>query len=530
MKQFTHLFDQLDQTTKTNERLNALVAYLDHATDEDKLWTIALLSGKRPRRLVRSGDLRKWAAEASGVPLWLFEDTFHIVGDLAETIALLVPGEGNGETTSLSTWMNRLTQLSSAAIEEKKRVIQTAWANFNNQERLVFNKLITGGFRVGVSRKLMGRALSRHTGIPEKVLAHRLMGDWQPDTASYHAIVMAPDADENDSQPYPFYLAYGLDDVPESLGDLANWQIEYKWDGIRGQVIVRREKLFVWSRGEELVTDKFPEFEELVSVLPSGTVLDGEIVAYGDKILDFNTLQKRIGRKNITKGVLQKSPVKLIAYDLLEYEGKDVREQLLRERRRLLEGLLKTIRHPALLLSNVLQTGSWEDVKMAREVARQHDAEGVMIKHQDSSYEVGRKRGKWWKWKVEPLVIDAVLIYAMQGHGRRTDLYTDYTFAVWDGDELVTFTKAYSGLTDKEFKAVDRFVRRNTIERFGPVRSVKPELVFEIAFEGIAASSRHKSGVALRFPRMSRWRKDKPVAEAGTKKELINLLEVYSNK
>lgn len=530
MRQFTHLFDQLDQTTKTNGRLNALVDYLDHATDEDKLWAIALLSGKRPRRLVRSGDLRKWAAEASGVPLWLFEDTYHVVGDLAETIALLVPGEGKGEPASLATWMNRLSQLSSATIEEKKQVIQTAWANFNNQERLVFNKLITGGFRVGVSRKLMGRALSRHTGIPEKVLAHRLMGDWRPDTASYHAIVMAPDMDENASQPYPFYLAHGLDDAPESLGDVANWQVEYKWDGIRGQVIVRRDKLFVWSRGEELVTDKFPEFDEFVSVLPSGTVLDGEIVTYGDKILDFNVLQKRIGRKRITKAILQQSPVKLIAYDLLEYRGMDMREQPLSERRRLLEQLAGQANHPALLLSGTLDPASWEDVKKARKASRQQDAEGVMIKHKGSPYEVGRKRGKWWKWKVDPLVVDAVLVYAMQGHGRRTDLYTDYTFAVWDGKELVTLTKAYSGLTDKEFKAVDRFVRQNTLERFGPVRSVKPELVFEIAFEGIAASSRHKSGVALRFPRMSRWRKDKPVSEAGTKKELINLLHLHNNK
>jgi len=397
--------------------------------------------------------------------------------------------------------------------------------------RGLFNKVVTGGFRVGVSQKLMTRALAQATGIEETTLAHRLMGDWSPDTTTFHDLILADDPSADLSKPYPFYLAYQLDDPPETLGAVADWLIERKWDGIRGQVILRDRQHFVWSRGEELITDRFPEFAALVDFLPSGTVLDGEILAW-DRAraapLPFALLQKRIGRKTVPKTLLAEAPVILKAYDLLEWEGADIRARPLSERRARLEDLLATVPTDApLRLSPQVDGADWTEIAAARAEARAAGAEGLMLKRRVSPYQVGRKKGDWWKWKVDPLSIDAVMIYAQQGHGRRANLFTDFTFAVWNGTDLVPFTKAYSGLTDAEFREITGWVRKNTLERFGPVRSVKPEHVFEIHFEGIQNSPRHKSGVALRFPRMSRWRRDKPVHEANSLDDLKEMLAQY---
>lgn len=504
------------------------MSYFEQADEMDKLWTIAILSHRRPKRSVRTSMLRKWAAEVSGIPLWLFEDSYHVVGDLAETMALVHPNVESKALKSLSEWIQFLIELYELEEAEKKKKVLWAWDQLDQQERFVFNKLITGGWRMGLSQKLMTRALAKHTGIEENMLSHRLMGDWKPQNTTYQKLVLEEDEAENLSRPYPFYLAYPLEQETKELGSVEDWIAERKWDGIRGQLIVRERELFVWSRGEELVTAKFPEFEELREKLPSGTVIDGEILAYENgEPLNFNVLQTRIGRKNVSKAILKKAPVIMMAYDLLEHQGEDIRHKPMRERKRLLEACMSKIDSDKLLLSPVLKVNSWEQLAKERDRSREFYAEGLMLKHQDSTYKVGRKKGDWWKWKIDPLTIDAVLLYAMRGHGRRANLYSDYTFAVWKGDELVPFTKAYSGLTDKEIRQVDAFVKKNTKERFGPVRSVNPELVFEIAFEGIAKSSRHKSGVALRFPRMHRWRKDKPKEEANTLEDLQDLLELY---
>ncbi|MEL7250221.1 MAG: ATP-dependent DNA ligase, partial [Bacteroidota bacterium] len=401
-----------------------------------------------------------------------------------------------------------------------------AWSELTFVERFIFNKLITGGFRMGVSQKLMVRALSKYTGLEEPVLAHRLMGKWDPATVDFQQLIIEPNEGDNISRPYPFFLAYQLEKELDEIGTPAEWQAEHKWDGIRGQLIVRKGELFVWSRGEELVTDKFPEYHSLAQILPDGTVLDGEILPWRDGLpLDFNDLQTRIGRKNVTKKILEKAPVILMAYDLLEWQGEDIRKRPLSERRHLLEKLVADYPNGGILqLSQTVQYESWEALAEERETAREKKSEGIMLKRLDSPYQTGRKRGNWWKWKVDPLTVDAVMIYAQQGHGRRANLFTDFTFAVWDGERLVPFTKAYSGLTDKEFREITRWVKANTIERFGPVRSVKPTHVFEIAFEGIRVSTRHKSGIALRFPRMLRWRRDKPIAEANTLEDLKGML------
>ncbi|NRB04580.1 MAG: ATP-dependent DNA ligase [Rhodobacteraceae bacterium] len=529
MKQFAALFNALDQTTKTKPKVAALAAFFAEAPEADRVWTIAMFSGRRPRRAVTTTKLREWAAEVAGIPLWLFEEAYPIVGDLAETVTLVLPPADTVSNQGLTQWIDTIRALSDQPEEVRKSVIQDAWTQLEPTERFLFNKLITGGFRIGISQKLMTRALAQATDKDEAELAHRLMGDWDPAQTSWHDLIEAEDSAAGASRPYPFYLAYALEDAPEALGAPQDWQAEWKWDGIRGQVILREGQHFVWSRGEELMTDRFPELARAADFLPMGTVLDGELLVWGeDGPQSFNALQKRIGRKTVPKKLLQEAPVCLYAYDLLEEHGEDLRGLPFSERRARLEALCSALPpESAVRLAPQVPFETWEDLATTRLTAREVQAEGLMLKRADSPYLVGRKKGDWWKWKLDPLTIDAVMIYAQSGHGRRANLFTDFTFAVRNGDDLVPFTKAYSGLTDDEFRKITAWVKKNTLQRFGPVRQVTPEHVFEIAFEGIQASTRHKSGVALRFPRMSRWRHDKPVGEANTLDDLKEMLNTY---
>ncbi|MGB5820176.1 MAG: ATP-dependent DNA ligase [Saonia sp.] len=532
MRKFAQLIKTLDSTNKTNTKVAALTDYFKQADDMDKLWTIAILSHRRPPRPVNTTMLRTWAAEQANIPLWLFEESYHIVGDLAETIALVIPDSGAETDKSLTQFLEEMIALKPKDEEAKKVYIHNNWGMLNYYERFVFNKLITGGFRIGVSQKLMTRALAMATGIDEDVLAYKLMGDWSPKTTTFQQLILEENPSDYLSKPYPFYLAYALEEGVKELGPVSDWSVEHKWDGIRAQLIVRENTLFVWSRGEELVTDKYPEFSTFLGAIPNGTVLDGEILPFSEgRIGSFNELQTRIGRKNVSKALLAKTPVILKAYDLLEWQGKDIRSLSFQERRGLLDSLYHKLpdKPEALHISETMTFNSWEAVSEERTRSREAKSEGLMLKRKGSPYLVGRKKGDWWKWKTDPLTIDAVLTYAMRGHGRRSNLFTDYTFALWDKNkegeqQLVTFAKAYSGLTDEEFKEVDKFIKQNTLERFGPVRSVTPELVFEIAFEGIAISKRHKSGVATRFPRIHRWRKDKKKEEANSLDDLKALI------
>ena len=531
MKRFATLFSAIDQSTKTTIKVAALARYFTEAEETDKLWTVALFSGRRPKRAVTTTRLREWAAEVADIPLWLFEDSYAIVGDLAETIALVLPPNTSVEDRPLSRWINDLRGLAHVDEPARKTFVLDAWQRLGGAERFLFNKLITGGFRVGISQKLMTRALSQATGKPEAELAHRLMGNWDPDDVTWHRLIEAEDASADASRPYPFYLAYALEDTPNSLGDPEEWRAEWKWDGIRGQLILRDGEYFVWSRGEELMTDRFPELARAIDHLPPGTVLDGELLVWqpeNDKPSSFNALQARIGRKTVPKKLLASSPVVLHAYDLLEWQGEDLRDTPFAIRRATLEEACSDLPADApIRLSPQHTFKEWDTLSTLRDTAREENAEGLMLKRADSPYLSGRKKGDWWKWKLDPLTIDAVMIYAQSGSGRRANLFTDFTFAVWNGNDLVPFTKAYSGLTDKEFREITAWVRKNTQQRFGPVRQVTPHHVFEIAFEGIQASSRHKSGVALRFPRMKRWRQDKPLQEANTLDDLNEMLRVY---
>jgi len=525
MKMFAAMLLRIDQSNKTNEKLAAMADYFRSAPSLDKLWAISLFSDRRPRRTVSTKLLRQWAAERADLPLWLFEDSYHVVGDLAETIALVLPPPQQSSDQSLHYWMNLIRSMEKMEEQEKKSGILKAWDSMDYQGRFIFNKLLTGNWRIGVSGKMVAKALAAAYQLEENIVLHRLSGRWSPDDVSFEELLLEGNAADDFSKPYPFCLAYPLESKPDTLGEISDWIAEYKWDGIRGQLIRRANELFVWSRGEELVTEKYPEYEALRHQLPDGVVLDGEILAWKEgQPLPFGALQTRIGRKTVSKKLLTETPVIFMAYDLLEYGGLDIRSWPLSERRQHLLSLIENAGSPFLKLSPLVAFLSWEALGAIQADAGQHKVEGLMLKRADSEYKTGRKRGDWWKWKLEPLTVDAVMIYAQQGHGRRANLFTDFTFAVWRGAELTPFTKSYSGLSDAEFREVDAWIRRNTLERFGPVRAVKPELVFEIAFEGIQKSNRHKSGIALRFPRISRWRKDKTATQANHLEDLLRLL------
>lgn len=528
MQHFSQLISTLAQSTKTNEKLEALSRYFATADEKDKPWVLALFSGRRPKRVVNSAQMRQWSMELTGLPEWLFNECYHTVGDLAETIALLLPPPATkAGSQPLHYWLDSLLRLDKASEEEKGTFVRNAWDQMEYRERFVFNKLITGGFRIGVSQSTIVNALAKTYNIIPATVSHLISGNWDPQQITMAALLNEESSTIDDSKPYPFFLAYALEGGPETLGDPEEWQAEWKWDGIRGQVIKRNGQLFIWSRGEELITEKFPEITALLDFLPDGCAIDGEILAYdlaADHPLPFQALQTRIGRKNLTKKQLQEAPVIFHCYDLLEFDKQDLRLLPLQDRRALLEKLVNTVRQPALKLSPALAFTAWDELTLLREQSRNNGSEGLMLKKLSSVYQTGRRRGDWWKWKIDPYTVDAVMIYAQKGHGRRSNLYTDYTFAVKDGDKLVPFAKAYSGLTDKEIAEVDNWVKRNSLEKFGPVRTVKAELVFEIAFEGIGLSTRHKSGIAVRFPRIHRWRKDKPVEEINTIEDLKKLV------
>jgi DNA ligase-1 len=564
MKAFARLFNELDASTATSAKVEALKRYFASAAPADAAWAVYFLAGGKPRQVVPTAMLRSLACERAGIEPWLFEEAYSAVGDLAETIAHVLPPASRLGDIGLAEWVEqRLLPLRNAEPVEQSQRIAAYWDELDTSGRFLLTKLIGGGFRVGVSKLLVQRALAELSSLDAKLVAQRMMGytdaKQMPDAARYEQLVSQELGAAGDAgQPYPFFLAHQLDaplaDFESRLGAPSDWIVEWKYDGIRAQLVKRAGGVWLWSRGEELITERFPEVVALADPLPDGTVLDGEIVVWKDGgPAAFNLLQQRIGRKTLTKKVLADAPAGFIAYDLLEWAGADLRGQPQSQRRLMLESA--ALASPSLHLSPAEERASWAELAMLRESSRERGVEGFMLKHRDARYGTGRTKadGTWWKWKIDPLSVDAVLIYAQAGHGRRASVYTDYTFAVWnrtpvdaaeaqavidaiekrdppnaDGLQLVAFAKAYSGLTDEEFRRVDKVIRGTTIEKFGPVRSVKPSLVFELGFEGINRSTRHKSGIAVRFPRMLRIRDDKPLAEADTLQTLEALLGAAS--
>ena len=525
MKHFAALIASLETSNKTTAKVDAMVHYLETADDQDKLWFLALFTGKRPKRPINTNFLRTWALEITGLPEWLFLESYSSVGDIGETLSLILPRPENTVEKSLSQWMFELINLKEKSDEEKKKYVLESWNGLDYTERFIFNKLIGGSFRIGVSKKLLINALSKYSGIETRQLMHSIMGKWSVENADFQELIQGTNINPDNSKPYPFCLAYPLEKTPEELGDLEEWQAEYKWDGIRGQFIRRNNEVFIWSRGEELVNTQFPELVSALEKMEGNFVLDGEILAVKEEeVLNFNELQKRLNRKTISAKMMKDIPIQAFVYDLLEFEGEDFRAKPLVERRLKLEEVLENTEVQNFKLPEIIIAKSWEELAEIRLKSRHNNSEGLMLKQKNSLYHSGRKKGDWWKWKVDALTIDAVLIYAQKGSGRRSGFYTDYTFAVKKEDQLVTIAKAYSGLTDKEIMEVSRFVTKNSLEKFGPVRTVKAELVFEIAFEGIGFSNRHKSGVALRFPRIVRWRRDKTVKDIDDIEEVKKLI------
>jgi DNA ligase-1 len=557
MRRFADLYDAIDRTTSTNAKVAALVDYLSAAPPGDAAWALFFLTGRRLKRLLPSRLLHEWTLEMTGLPAWIVEASYAEAGDYAEAIALLVDGRAPGESTraaapprrrraasqtslfdeirqevdhtavdlSLADWIEqRILPLREADDEERRVRVMTWWSRLERRELFLLNKLLTGEFRVGVSHTLVVRAVAQLASLPPAVVEHRLMGTWEPSAAAF-ATVVGPEGPADDpSRPYPFYLASPLDDPVETLGARDEWLVEWKWDGIRAQLIHRAGEVFLWSRGEELITDRFPEITAAGRRLPEGTVLDGEIVAFGEGMpRSFADLQQRIGRQRRVREVAEGIPVVFLAYDLLEDGGRDIREASMRDRR---DRLLSVVSEGGILrISEEVEAPTWDALAELRRDSRARGVEGLMLKRWSSTYRPGRKRGDWWKWKIEPFTMDAVLMYAQPGSGRRATVFTDYTFAVWHDGELVPVAKAYSGLSDDEIDELDRWIRRHTTERFGPVSAVEPVYVFELGFEAIARSTRHKSGIAVRFPRILRWRKDKPAAEADTLEALERLIK-----
>lgn len=525
MRAFGELYERLDSTTSSNAKVAALADYFSAAQPGDAAWAVWFLSGRRLKRTVGRAALREWLLQVSGLPDWLVEETHAEVGDLAETIALLVDGNvGAAVDVPLQEWIERLLSLPAMAPERQRECITGWWRELDARGRFLLNKLLTGELRVGVSSGMVEKALAEVTQLPRSLIAHRLMANWAPDAAFWNSLRAAAEAGHDLSRPYPFCLASPLENDVATLGNRADWLIEWKWDGIRAQVLRRRDGVHIWSRGEELITERFPEIVASAQRLPLDTVVDGEILAWGEGgVRPFGELQTRIGRRKLSPKILEQTPVRLLAYDLLEVGGEDVRSQPLWRRREQLDQLLAQC-CADIAVSPLVGAEDWPSASTLRGESRMRLVEGMMLKRADSAYGTGRQRGTWWKWKVEPYSFDGVLVYAQPGRGRRANLLTDYTFAVRDGEKLVPVAKAYSGLTDSEIGRVDKWIRQNTVERFGPVRSVRPQMVFEIAFEGINESGRHKSGVAVRFPRIARWREDKPASEVDSLDDLRRLL------
>ncbi|HYG41944.1 MAG TPA: ATP-dependent DNA ligase [Bordetella sp.] len=523
MKRFAALYQELDRSTATLDKRAALVAYFRDAPPRDAVWALYLLAGGKitsaRRTIARVGELRAWVATASDTPAWLVDASYDQVGDLAETLALLVPDPAQAAAErGLADWIEEvLLPVANGDEAQRREVIVTAWLGLPFDERLVFNKLLTGALRVGVSQRMVQQALAELSGVPIARIAQRMLGTWVPSPAFLRDLLSSEELPGDRQQPYPFFLAAPLEGDPASLGPIEDWLVEWKWDGIRAQLIRRHGEVALWSRGEERLDGRFPEVEAAAAALDVDCVLDGELLAWQDDAagpMPFAALQTRIQRLKPGPKWLAEAPVRMLVYDLLELNGTDMRELPQTERRSRLQALLRRHPDPRLSLSPAVTLSGWEEAAALRGESRQRGVEGFMLKRAGAAYQSGRRRGDWWKWKVDPLTIDAVLLYAQAGHGRRSTLYTDYTFGLWQGDVLMPVAKAYSGLDDKEILELDRWLRAHTRERYGPVRSVDPVQVFELGFEGVSVSKRHKSGVAVRFPRILRWRHDKPAAEA----------------
>ena len=542
LNKFSKLFEELDSNNSINKKINSLTKYFKSSSNLNNILTIYLLIGKRNKRFISGKSLREYYADIYKMPIWLIETCYAKVGDSAEVISLLLQDKllekDIEEDVSLDQLINNLLpKLSKLDENQKKSYLKYLWEKNTTDNQLIFNKILTGTFRIGVSKGLVSKAISNMIGIDKSIILHRLMGNFEPNEETYIFLINQNlDQKELSYKPYPFQLAHTFEEKIKELKSVNEFQFETKWDGIRSQIIKRSNNISIWTRGEDLVNETFPELIKIISEFKNDFVLDGEILIWDENNncpKDFSLLQKRLGRKSPSSKIQKELPVVFIAFDILEIDGKDIRNKILSERRNILEErFLNSISEnqkffsKKIKITKLLKIDNWEAVEEAKNSARNINTEGLVIKNKNSKYIPGRKKGFWWKYKIDPMQLDGVLIYARPGSGKRADLYTDYSFAIWENEKLVKFANAYSGLNNKEIRELDKWIRKNTLERYGPVRSVKPELVFEISFDNIQISKRHKSGIALRFPRITKWRKDKNIMDADNLENAMRMIKI----
>lgn len=544
MKDFASLIAQIDQTNSTNDKVQLMVDYFKSHDSATNAWAIFILMGKQKKRILTSARLRKVINQISDVPTWLMEECYSAVGDTAEMIALISESllaknkdenDINHEFTLVEWMEKKLPPLAKLPEPELAQQLENWWRSFSQQQIFVLNKVLTGAMRIGVSELLVFKALSIALEVDRSLLATRLMGEFEPTAETFESLSIEPTGNESDPArgliPLPFCLASPIVNPSESLEDAKDWLVEWKWDGIRAQIHKQGDQVEIWSRGEDRITKSFPDIVNALVETDFTGVLDGEIVA-GDWALPspFQQLQVRLNKKNPTAKFISENKISFIAYDLLVDKTQDIRTSTLLERRKSLKDVMTSLPSSFFGLSKHIEGDDWTELAQERDAARLKGAEGFMLKKLSSQYVGGRKRGIWFKWKLEPLTIDTILTAAQPGTGKRASLYTDYTFSIWKDEVLVPIAKAYSGLDDKEIRSLDSWIRRNTLERFGPVRTLKPEKVFEIGFEGVAESRRHKSGYALRFPRILRERADKDAANANKVEDVAEILKFVSKR
>ncbi len=586
MIHFTRLFNELDETNHTVEQLAALERYFKAAPAADAAWALHLLIGAKAPRALKNSQLREWISTVADLPTWLVDESCETVGDIAETLALLLPDPptvpAGGSLALHRLITERLLPLAGLGPEARRDLVVTTWRELDGAQRFIWNKLITGSFRIGVSRTQVARALGKTAGVSASVMAHRLLGFQEPTEAAFRALLAAESANENFG-PYPFQTANAIKSAepagdptiesldlfprlvgapgtgptitrPEELGSASDWQAEWLLDGLRVQVMRRGDAVLIWSQDEELLNPEFPEIAEAAQLLPDGTVLDGDLVVWPASDVCPGTradIQQRLSHATPGAGLQRKLPVVFIAQDIIEAAEIDQRGRPLLARRRQLAEVLAPAadRHretqatrpasgstdgsqmdlfgspPAAAAhhapfrfraASLVSFGSWEQLASLRREARDHGAAGLILKRTESCYGASVETSAWWIWPIEPLRINAVLIAALPGHGNSPRAFSDYTFAVWCDDELVPFAKTGTGLTEIGFRAMDDFIRAHITGKFGPVRSVKAELVFELEFDSVQTSTRHKSGLVVRSARIHRRRPELSAAEADT--------------
>lgn len=506
MKRFAELCAILESTANAREKMAALTVYFQDAPPPDAIWAIRLLLGWKPSRIATSQTLRRWARECVQFPDWLFEESCAAVGNLLETLALLIPLPDTPGDVPLHVRMQRdLLPLRDLTENEQRAAVSAAWTQMDAQQRFVWNTLLTGGFRPHVSEKTLIRALSAWRGLPTTVLACRLKQEWEPTVAGYRALFSHDIAALDSSQLYPFQRWYEEPPARGASGAIGDWRIDWHRNGMRAQLIKRGSSVFLWSDDHVIVNDTFPEICEAMAAMTDGTVLDGVITAWSaDGPLHRAELERRMKRKRLTKKFKHEVPVRYWVYDLLEIQGEDVRTQPFRQRIHQAAGIIPTEVGSVIHLAEPLEAASWHRLHALRNDARRHGADGVLLRRWTASAcPSTRKADQWRVWKADPLTAPVVLVYVQALNAASGQRSVEGTFAAWDGGDLVPVAKTSAGFSDEDVNAIEEFAKQHTVERFGPVRSLKAELVFTLAFDSVSLSTRRKSGLVLHHPRVA---------------------------